>query len=76
MMLIQVGDKVEIATECGKGKSVEGYITNIRIHTNKQQCVHTKEYDTSLNYKGVIDYQTRGGKLHSAGLNQLRKVNK
>ena len=42
MMLIQVGDKVEIATEWGKGKSVEGYITNIRIHTNKQQGVHTK----------------------------------
>ena len=44
-MLIQVGHKVEVATDWGKG-SVEGYITNIQILTKpdgskKTGGVHT-----------------------------------
>ena len=79
-MLIQVGDKVEVATDWGKGIA-EGYITNIQIltkpdGTKKTGGVHTKEYDTSLNYKGIIDYQTKSGKLQFANFNQLRKVTK
>jgi hypothetical protein len=29
-----------------------------------------------LNYKGIIDYQTKSGKLQFANFNQLRKVTK
>ena len=74
-MLIKVGDNVSVNLR-RKILPREGKVTNISIATTAddpagEAGMQVKEYDTTLDYAGSIDYETENGDQYWAYFSQI-----